>query len=202
RQDVGVVGDAGHADAVVGGLRAGGAGHVRAMPGAVALLAAFRARIADGPVAQVPAAGSAVVRVASGDEGIGDEVVAGVGERGVDVGMLGDAGVQDGDGDAGAVGQVPRRRYVRAATVGAAVVGFGAVGRQHVPLVLDEVRVIGNVGRLHAGQALGAARDLAQAVGPHRDHVRVGRDLAQQCAGLDPVEAAREPDQLLPGGEL
>src|SRR5690606_34126808 len=47
RQDVGVVGDAGHADAVVGGLRAGGACHVRAMPGAVALLAAFRARIAD-----------------------------------------------------------------------------------------------------------------------------------------------------------
>src|SRR5690606_22275834 len=136
-QDVRVVGDAGHADAVVGQLRAGGARDVGAVPGTVALPAALGPGIADRPVAQVPAARHAIVGVAAGDEGIGDEVVTLVGERGIDVGMLGDAGIEYGDGDAGAVGQVPGGRYVGAAAVGAAVVGRAAVGRQHVPLVLD-----------------------------------------------------------------
>src|SRR5690606_4191141 len=200
-QDVGVVGDAGHADAVVGQLRAGGAGDVGAVPGAVALDAAFRARIADGPVAQVPAAGHAFVGLAAGHEGVGDEVVAGVGIRGVDVGMFGDAGIDHRDGDAVAVGQVPGRGHVGAAAVGPAVVGRRAVRRQHVPLVFDEVRIVRDVGRLHVRQALGAAGDLAQAVRAHRDHVRIGPELAHQRGGFDPVEAARELEQMLAAGE-
>src|SRR5690606_41498621 len=99
---------------------------------------------------------------AAGDEGIGDEVVTLVGERGIDVGMLGDAGIEYGDGDAGAVGQVPGGRYVGAAAVGAAVVGRAAVGRPHVPLVLDDVGAVGAVGRLHARLRLELAGDLAQ----------------------------------------
>src|SRR5690606_28650208 len=133
RQDVRAVGDAGHADAVVGGLRASGAGDMGAVPRAVALLAAFRAGVADGPVAQVPAAGHAVVGGASRHEGVGDEVVAGVGERGVDVGMFGDAGVEHGDGDAVAVGQVPGSRHVGTTTVGTAVEGGGTVRGEHMP---------------------------------------------------------------------
>src|SRR5690606_31308154 len=201
-QDVGVVGDAGHADAVVGGLRAGGAGHVGAVPGTVALLAGFRAGVADGPVAEVPAAGHALVGVASRHERVGDEVVALVGERGVDVGVFADAGVEHRDGDAVAVGQVPGGRDVGAAAVGTAVEGGGTVRGEHVPLVLDEIRIVGDVGRLHARQAHGVAGDLAQAVRPYRDHVGIGLDLPDQRVRLDTVQAARQPDQVLPGGEL
>src|SRR3546814_17200477 len=58
RQDLGVVGDAGHARCVVGQLGAGGAGNVRAAPRAVVgrglLLGAFaRHGIIRGPVPQV-----------------------------------------------------------------------------------------------------------------------------------------------------
>src|SRR5690606_4618894 len=187
---------------VVGQLRAGGAGDVGAVPGTVALDAALGAGIADGPVAQVPAAGHALVAVATGDEGVGDEVVALVRVGGVDVGMLGDAGVEHGDGDAVAVGQVPGRGHVGAAAVGAAVVGGAAVGRQHVPLVFDEVGIVRDIGRLHHRQARGCAGDLPQAVRAHRQHVRIGLDLAHQRGGLDPVEAARELDQVPAGGEL
>src|SRR5690606_40770800 len=93
---------------------------------------------ADRPGSGVAAAGHAVVGVAAGHERIGNEIVAGLGERSVDVRVLGDAGVEHRDGDAVAGGEVPGRGHVRAAAVGAAVVGGRAVGRQHVPLVFEE----------------------------------------------------------------
>src|SRR3546814_9877639 len=140
RQDLGVVGDAGPARCVVAQLGAGGAGNVRAVPrtvvGRVLCVGAFaQPRFLRGPVAQVLAAGGAAVGVRAGDEGIGDEVVARVGKRGIDVGMRGDAGIEHGDHDTVAVGQVPGIVDVAAAEVGHAIGCRGAVGGLQVPLV-------------------------------------------------------------------
>src|SRR3546814_21142776 len=79
RQDLGVVGDAGHARCVVGQLGAGGAGNVRAVPrtvvGRVLCVGAFdQTLLLRGPVAQARAARGAADGVTAGAEGQGDEV--------------------------------------------------------------------------------------------------------------------------------
>lgn len=204
RQHLRAMRDACHAHAVVGALGAGGAGDVGAVPAAgfgrvvgVDALGVVHPGRGVGPVADIPAAGHAAVRVAAGDVGIGDEVVTGIPQRGVDVDVGGDAGVQHGDDDAGAVGQVPRVVDVAAAPVRVAEPVGGAVGRLQVPLVFGVVGVVrGERGRAQRVGAADVAHRPPQQVGLDVGHRRIGGDLLDQRGRLGPIELARGADEV------
>src|SRR5207342_2010916 len=112
RNDLGFRRHARTGEAVVGhfGDRAG---HVRAVPRTVACgrtAAAFARRT---PVARVPTTRHARVVGAARNEGIGDEVITRQQVR-FEIGVVRRARVDDGDDDAGALGDVPRAGDARA----------------------------------------------------------------------------------------
>lgn len=133
------------------------------------------------PVAFVVRVRIAAVAVAR-HEGIADEVVARQDVR-VEVGMVGDAGVDDRDHHARAGGLVPRRLHVDARRGGA------------------EAPLLGEAGVVRRQHGVHALVDF------HVFHVRIGGQLAHQRFGFDAVQlavgahdlgaAGGEPTQLL-----
>src|SRR5690606_31087457 len=126
--------------------------------------------VAAGIVAGVAGVGVAPVAIAA-DRGRGDEVVAGQ-HVGVEVAVVGDAGVEHSDHCAGAAGGVP-------GLGGADAAGAGAVA----PL-LAEVGVVGGHDQ------------FVELVDLDVFDVGIGRDLAHQGLGLDAVELAAGGDDL------
>ena len=133
------------------------------------------------PVALVVGVGIAAVAVAR-DERVADEVVARQ-EVGVEVGMVGDAGVDDRHDHARTGGLVPRRAHVDARRRGAEAPLFG------------EARV---VGRQHCVHALVHFHVFDVGIGGQLAHQRFGFHPVQLAVGAHDVRAAcRQPAQLL-----
>lgn len=175
RDDLGVERRAGHAGAVVGHRRHG-AGDVGAVPAGVGRRDARAALVGAIPVAfvvRVAVAAAAIARHRS----VADEVIAGQ-DVGVEIGMVGDAGVDHGHHDAGAGGLVPGRLHVDR-----------RIGGTEAPL-FTEAGVVRGQRRTH---------DL---VDFDVFHIRVGSELAHQQLGFGLVERAIGPDQGRAHGQL
>src|SRR5690606_7068925 len=176
RHHLGAMGNAGHALVVVGD-RGDRAGDMGAMPaGAVATVVV--ARIAGVRVTPVAIAG---------DGGVTDEVIARQ-HVGVEVAVVGDAGVEHRHHHAGAAGLVP-------GLVGADAAG----GLEVVPLMAGVIGVVGSQGRVHLLVDLDV---LHRRVGGQPTHQRLGIGAIQRTAGLQHFGArggAAKLAQLQPG---
>ncbi|KAG1188557.1 hypothetical protein G6F35_014240 [Rhizopus arrhizus] len=175
RHDLGVERGAGHAGAVVGHRRHR-AGDVGAVPAGVGGWNARAALVGTVPVAfvvRIAVAATAITR----HRRIADEIVARQ-DVGIEVRMVGDAGVDDRHHHAGAGRLVPGRAHVDR-----------RIGGAKAPL-LAETGVIGRQRGTH---------DL---VDFDVFHVRIGGQLAHQQLGFGLVERTIGPDQGRADGQL
>src|SRR5581483_8000418 len=137
-----------------------------------------------GPITGVPAARYASVSIPTRDEGVADEVVTGVRQRGVQIGVRGDAGIEYRHRDARAVRQVPR------------VVDVGAA--DWIPVIPLVLRVVSIVRRhrfrrgierlldllVHRARRGNVAYDLSAVIRLHMRDGGIGGKLPHQGIGL------------------
>ena len=205
RHDLCVEGGTHHAGAVVGDLATCRAEHMRAVPAAGLGGLTRAALVRGGPVAGVPAAGYATVGGTARHGRATDEVVAGIGEREIQIRMIGHAGIETGDGHAGAVSERPCLLDIGGAPVGdvgveRVVEEARAAGRQVIPLIARVVLIVGN---RESGRALrtNAVDTLEHVLRFHEGHRGVGRDLLDQRRRLGRRQRAIGVHQIRTGGQ-
>ncbi len=200
-----------HTNAVVGDLT-DVAEHMSAVPAAVfsrgAAIDNARAG-AGGPVAGVPTTRHAAIRGATRSGCIGDEVIAAVGQRGVQIGMRCHTRIDLGNGHAGTVVGRPNRRCITATPVGiAGSIGADrldrAVARAHMPLE-REARIVRRTGA-HRSDFHGRRSNVLHDAHPYIRldvrHRRIGSDLSHQCCRFALAELAVGANKVRADGKL